>query len=111
MGGELTRVTDANYQEYLDAEASVVLFKIANCKKCEEFLPIVAEAEGRYDGTIRFGMALLHVPGACRGIKRKYRFESFPTTHFYRGGNLVHKEEQKIPAEELDRLIREHLLS
>ncbi|HEY5649599.1 MAG TPA: thioredoxin family protein [Nitrospiria bacterium] len=110
MAGALPRVSDENYQDYLDAGASVVLFKIANCQKCEEFMPILAEAGDRYNGNVRFGMALLHVPGACRAIKRKYRFESFPTTHFYRAGELVHTEEQKLPAEELDRLIREHLL-
>lgn len=110
MAGDLVRVSDANYGEYLESPASVVLFKIANCQKCEEFAPVVAEAAARHDGKVRFGMALLHIPGACRGIKRKYKFESFPTTHFYRKGELVHQEEQKISPDELEALIQQYLL-
>ncbi len=110
MAVDLVRVSDVNYGEYLEAPASVVFFKIANCQKCEEFAPVVAEAAARHDGNVRFGMALLHVPGACRGIKRKYRFESFPTTHFYRKGELVHQEGQKLPPDDLEALIQQHLL-
>ncbi|HEY4485027.1 MAG TPA: thioredoxin family protein [Nitrospiria bacterium] len=106
----MTRVTDENYPDYLASPAAVILFKIANCAKCEEFLPTVADAAQRYDGRIRFGMALLHVPGACREIKRKHRFESFPTTHFYKAGQLVHREEEKITPEVLASLIDRHLL-
>lgn len=112
MGMEirLERVTDKNYPAYLEAPASVVLFKIANCAKCEEFAPLVQEASERFDGKIRFGMALLHVPGACREIKRLYRFETFPTTHFYRAGRLVHQEGRKLSAEELASALETHLL-
>ncbi|MEK6684334.1 MAG: thioredoxin domain-containing protein [Nitrospirota bacterium] len=107
---ELERVTDQNYPDFLAAPAALILFKIANCEKCEEFLPIVADTMQRYDGRIRWGVALLHVPGACREIKRKHRFETFPTTHFYKAGQLVHQEDHKLNAVELDAVIQKHLL-
>ena len=107
---QLERVTDVNYSEYLSAPASVILFKIANCQKCDEFAPVVAEASRQYDGQVRFGMAPLHVPGICREIKRKYRFDSFPTTHFYKAGQLVHQEDQKLSPEIFQNLIKKHLL-
>ena len=110
MDLDLTRVTDENYPDYLAAPAAVILFKIANCAKCEEFLPAVAGAARRYGGRVRFGMALLHVPGACREIKRRHRFESFPTTHFYKAGQLVHRVEEKVEPEVLTSLIDRHLL-
>ncbi len=107
---ELLRVSDENYNEYLASPAAVILFKIANCKKCDEFEAIVADGSKRYDGRIRFGKALLHVPGACREIKRKYRFESFPTTHFYKAGELVHQEGQMLSREDLESVIGKYLL-
>jgi len=107
----ISRVTDENYNDYLAVQASVILFKIANCQKCEEFQSILAEAAQRYDGEVFFGIALLHVPGACRGIKRKYRFDSFPTTHFYKGGELVMQEDRKLSLAELNEAIDRHLLS
>ena len=106
---QLNRVTDENYEEYLSAPAAVIVFKIANCQKCDEFLPIVAEASQQYDGKIRFGVAFLHVPGACREIKRKYRFESFPTTHFYKGGDLVYQAEEKLTPDALRATIQKNL--
>jgi thioredoxin-like negative regulator of GroEL len=110
-GGEgLTRVNDENYGECLAAPAAVVLFKIANCAKCDEFEPIVAEVAVVYSGKVRFGKALLHVPGECREIKRKYRFNSFPTTHFYKNGQLVHQVEEKLSAEQLKQAIDRKIL-
>jgi len=53
---------------------------------------------------------LLHVPGACREIKRKYRFETCPTTHFYKAGRLVHQEDHKLTSEELDAAIQKYLV-
>lgn len=107
---QLNRVTDENYEEYLSAPAAVIVFKIANCQKCDEFLPIVTEASQQYDGKIRFGVAFLHVPGVCREIKRKYRFESFPTTHFYKGGDLVYQAEEKLTPDALRATIQKNLL-
>ena len=106
----LPRVTDQNYPDYLSASAAVILFKIANCQKCEEFEPIVLDVSQQFNGEVLFGKALLHVPGACREIKRRYRFESFPTTHFYKGGQLTFQEDHKLTVEELVTVIRKYLL-
>jgi thioredoxin-like negative regulator of GroEL len=109
-GMELPRVSDENYGEILAAPAAVVLFKIANCAKCDEFEPVVTEVSSRYEGKVRFGKALLHVPGACREIKRQHRFETFPTTHFYRDGKLVHQAGEKLNADALEAVILQYLL-
>lgn len=107
----ITLVTDENYIDFLGAQASVVVFGIVPCQHCEEYDPIVRQVAELYDGSVRFGKAKLHVPGACREIKRKYRFESFPTTHFYRGGNLVHKVEGKLDHPTLTKTIKQVLLN
>ena len=106
----LPRVSDENYGEYLSEPAAVVLFKIANCRKCDEFEPVVTEVSRRYNGKVRFGKALLHVPGACREIKRKYRFDSFPTTHYYKGGQLVFQDDEKLTREVFEQRIKDYLL-
>ena len=108
--GSLPRVNDESYRDYLAAPVALILFKIANCEKCEEFESIVTDAARQYDGKIRFGKALLHVPGACREIKRKYRFISFPTTHFYKAGELVFQEDRKLSHDELNAAIQKYLL-
>jgi len=104
-------VTDKNYADFLGAQAAVVVFGIVPCQPCEEYDPIVRQAAEKYDGSVRFGKAKLHVPGACREIKRKYRFESFPTTHFYREGNLVHNAEGKLDLPTLTQTIKKVLLN
>lgn len=105
----LPRVSDENYNEFINHSGAVILFKIASCQQCEEFEPIVAETADEYAGNIRFGKALLHVPGACKEIKRIHRFDSFPTLHFYKDGALVHSEEGKLSKESLSEKIRSHL--
>ncbi|HXC61992.1 MAG TPA: thioredoxin family protein [Nitrospiria bacterium] len=107
----LERVMDSNYDSFLQAPAGVLLFKIASCKACEEFEPIVQNISGTYHSSIRFGKVLMHVPGTCTGIKKRHSFETFPTTHFYKNGQLVQAIEGKLDEEELTRLIETHLLS
>ena len=104
-------VTDQNYADFLEARASVVVFGIIPCQQCEEYDPIVKQAANQYIGSVKFGKAKLHVPGACREIKRKYKFESFPTTHFYRDGNLAHKAEGKLDFPTLTKTIKQVLLN
>jgi hypothetical protein len=53
----------------------------------------------------------MHVPGTSTGIKKRHKFETFPTTHFYKNGQLVHVTEGKLDEKELARLIETHLLS
>ena len=106
-GDSLTRVTDENYESFLQAPASVVVFSIAPCRHCEEYEPVVLEAASSLNGAVKFGKAKLHVPGACREIKRRYKFKSFPTTHFYKSGELVHIAEEKLDLPVLKRTIEQ----
>ena len=105
----LTLVDDSNYPEFLLAEAAVVAFGMISCVPCGEYDPILQTVSAQYAGTIRFGKVRMHVPGVCREIKKKFSFEVFPTTHFYKRGVLVHSREGKIEAEELVRSIQIHL--
>jgi thioredoxin-like negative regulator of GroEL len=88
----------------------VVVFGIVPCQQCEEYDPIFRQAADQYNGSVKFGKAKMHVPGACREIKRKYTFESFPTTHFYRNGKLVHQAEGKLDLQTLTQTIKQFLL-
>jgi hypothetical protein len=106
---ELPRVNDENYEEYHDAPAAVVFFKIANCHGCEEYEPAIQHTVRTFSPKVRFGRALMHVPG-CRDIKKRYEFESFPTTHLYKRGRLVFSASERLEAEALVNAIREHLI-
>ena len=107
---DIAEVDDRSYPEFLVGN-SVVVFGIASCQPCNEFDPVLKEAALKYMGKVKFGKARMHVPGACREIKRRYDFETFPTTHFYKDGNLVYTLDVKVDLDELSRLIEEHLLS
>jgi thioredoxin-like negative regulator of GroEL len=109
--GHVVLVSDQNYPRFLGATASVVVFGIVPCQQCEEYDPIFRQVATQYNGSIKFGKAKMHVPGACREIKRKYKFESFPTTHFYRNGTLVHQAEGKLDLEMLTETIKTVLLT
>jgi len=52
----------------------------------------------------------MHVPGACREIKKRYTFETYPTTHLYAHSKLVEKREGKVEPADLDRAIQTLLL-
>jgi thioredoxin-like negative regulator of GroEL len=107
----VTPVTDQTYPGFLDAPASVVVFGIVPCQQCEEYDPIFRQAAYQYNGSVKFGKAKMHVPGACREIKRQYTFESFPTTHFYKNGKLVHQTEGKLDLQTLTQTIKQFLLT
>lgn len=107
---KLDLVTDEVYPNFLAAPAAVILFKMVNCQKCDEFEPIVLLAAQQFGDRVKFGVAKLHIPRACREIKRKYRFESFPATHFYKRGELVHQEDQKVSLDHLQDKIQGFLL-
>jgi len=107
----LQRVMDENYDSFLEAEAAVLLFKIASCRACDELETVIQKAAGGYQNSVRFGKVLMHVPGTSTGIKKRYTFETFPTTHLYKSGRLVQVIEEKLDEKELNRLIQTHLLS
>jgi thioredoxin-like negative regulator of GroEL len=107
----IARVTDQNYASFLQVPASTVVFGIVPCQQCEDYDPIIKQAAEHFNGTVSFGKAKLHVPGACREIKRKYKFDSFPTTHFYKQGELVHKTEGMLDLPTLTQTIERVLLN
>lgn len=107
----VARVTDENYTRLIQSPCCVVVFGIVPCTQCEQYDPILREAARQFGDAVRFGKAKMHVPGACREIKRKYRFESFPTTHFYQDGNLVHQIEGKVDLSALTQKIQQILLA
>ena len=110
MGGVLEDVSDANYDEFVQAQAAVVAYGIASCEPCNAYDPILQDTAARFD-TIRIGKAKMHVPGRCREIKKRHQFETYPTTHLFSQGKLLVTREGKVEAEELAALINDHLLN
>ena len=47
---------------------------------------------------------------ACRELKKRYVFETYPTTHLYRQGKLVERKEGAVEAADLERAIEALLL-
>ena len=103
-------VTDATMDEYASGHAAVVVFGIANCDGCALMDGVLAELAPKLKDRVRFGKAKMHVPGACREIKKRYVFETYPTTHLYAQGKLVERKEGAVDAAELERAIQDLLL-
>jgi hypothetical protein len=103
-------VTDATIDEYVDSPAAVVVFGIANCEGCAFMDGVLADLAPRLKDRVRFGKAKMHVPGACRELKKRFVFETYPTTHLYTQGRLVERKEGAIEAADLDRAIQTLLL-
>lgn len=89
-------VNDATFEQYFNAPAAVVVYGIANCEGCAYMDGTLAEIAPEFQGRVRFGKAKMHVPGASREIKKRFQFETYPTTHFYSNGKLVESREGKI---------------
>ena len=109
MGGTVEEVSDANYEEFRQAPAAVVVYGIASCEPCNEYDPILEQTASQFPN-IRIGKAKMHVPGRCREIKKQHQFETYPTTHLFSKGQLLLTREGKVQAEELAALINDHLL-
>ena len=103
-------VTDATIDEYVNSPAAVVVFGIANCEGCAYMDGVMADLAPTFQGRVRFGKAKMHVPGACREIKKRYTFETYPTTHLYAQGKLIERKEGKVETADLDRAIQTLLL-
>jgi hypothetical protein len=103
-------VTDATIDEYVDSPVAVVVFGIANCDGCALMDGVLAELAPKLKDRVRFGKAKMHVPGACREIKKRYSFETYPTTHLYAQGKLVERKEGAVDAADLDHAIQALLL-
>lgn len=109
MGGTVEDVSDVNYEQFLQAPASVVVYGIASCEPCNAYDPILEETATRFT-QVRVGKAKMHVPGRCREIKKRHHFETYPTTHLFSKGKLLISREGKLEADELAALINDHLL-
>ncbi len=103
-------VTDATIDDYVNSHAAVVVFGIANCEGCAFMDGVLAELAPRFDGQVRFGKAKMHVPGACREIKKRFTFQTYPTTHLYARGKLVEAREGTVESADLERAIQVLLL-
>jgi len=110
MDDLIGNVTDATIDEYVSSPAAVVVFGIANCEGCAFMDGVLADLAPRFNGRVKFGKAKMHVPGACREIKKRYTFETYPTTHLYGHGKLIEKREGKVEPADLDRAIQSLLL-
>jgi len=110
MDDLIGNVTDATIDAYVSSPAAVVVFGIANCEGCAFMDGVLADLAPRLNGRVKFGKAKMHVPGACREIKKRYTFETYPTTHLYAQGKLVQKREGKVDLADLDRAIQSLLL-
>ncbi len=110
MDDLIGNVTDATIDEYVAAPAAVVVFGIAHCDGCTLMDGVLADLAPRLNDRVRFGKAKMHVPGACREIKKRYTFETYPTTHLYAQGTLVDRKEGAVEAADLERAIQTTLL-
>lgn len=106
---ELPRVNDDNFDEFHNARAAVVFYKIANCHGCEAYEPAIQRTVRAFSPKVKFGRGFMHIPGS-RTIKKRFEFESFPTTHFYSRGKLVFSAAEPLEADALAHAIREHLI-
>jgi thiol-disulfide isomerase/thioredoxin len=109
MAGTVEDISDQNYEEFTGSPASVVAYGIASCEPCNAYDPILEEMAARYPA-VRIGKAKMHVPGRCREIKKRYQFETYPTTHLFSKGKLILTREGKLETSELAALINDHLL-
>jgi hypothetical protein len=107
MGNVLEDVTDQNYEDAIQAQASVIAYGIASCEPCALYDPILEKAASLFPH-VRIGKAKMHVPGRCRGIKKIHNFETYPMTHFFSQGQLLFSKEGKIDEAELAALITQY---
>lgn len=109
MGGLVEDISDANYEEFVQAPAAVVAYGIASCEPCTAYDPVLGEVARQF-AEVRIGKAKMHVPGRCREIKKRHQFATYPTTHLFSKGKLLLTREGKLEADELSALINDHLL-
>jgi thiol-disulfide isomerase/thioredoxin len=107
MSGHVEDVNDDNYESFTEAQAAVVAYGIAACEPCKAYDPILSEMAQQYSD-VRIGKAKMHVPGKCRNIKKRHQFETYPTTHFFSDGTLLHSQEGKLEPSELANLIKQY---
>ncbi|HXV68989.1 MAG TPA: thioredoxin family protein [Nitrospira sp.] len=109
MPGTVEDVSDANYRDFTDASASVIVYGLATCEPCKTFDPILEATAARFP-EVKVGKAKMHVPGRCREIKKTHTFETYPTTHLFSNGKLLLTREGVVESAELAALISDYLL-
>ena len=107
MAGTVISVSDENYEEVKQAPAAIVAYGIGSCQPCAEYDPILESVAAKHT-RIQIGKAKMHVPGRCRGIKRKHTFETYPTTHFFSKRELLLERVCKIEESELTAGFMQH---
>lgn len=104
MSGKVEDISDENYEEVIHAPAALVAYGIASCEPCAAYDPILESVAAAHP-RVRVGKAKMHVPGRCRDIKKRHTFETYPTTHLFSQGKLLHVCEGKIEEADLARLM------
>jgi thiol-disulfide isomerase/thioredoxin len=109
MAGVVEEVTDENYEQFRQAQAAVIAYSLASCEPCKAYDPILEDAAKKFP-TVKFGKAMMHIPGRCREIKKSHTFVTYPTTHLFSRGTLLLSREGLIEPGELVALITHYLL-
>ncbi len=82
-------ITDANYQEIVDAGLPLVIdFSATWCGPCKKIAPIIEELAGEYDGKV--------IVGKCDvddndELTAKFGIRNVPTVLFIKNGEVVDK--------------------
>ncbi len=100
-------ITDENYEEVIQSSASLIAYGIGSCVPCAAYDPILESISSQFPH-IRIGKAKMHVPGKCREIKKRHQFVTYPTTHLFSQGTLLHSQEGKIEEVDLAALLSTH---
>ncbi|RMH06158.1 MAG: thioredoxin [Nitrospirae bacterium] len=108
MNHGIEDVSDENYEQLIHSPAAVVVYGIASCEPCAAYDPILARIAHAFPH-VRIGKAKMHIPGRCREIKRRHQFTTYPTTHFFSQGRLLHACDGKLEEHELAALITQYL--
>ena len=111
MNEFIGNVTDATFDEYFNAPASVVVYGIANCEGCAYMDDVLSEVAPEFQGRVRFGKGKMHVPGASREIKKRFTFDTYPTIHVYSKGKMLESREGTVDPEALRASIQSLLQS
>ena len=107
MAGEVEDISDENYESIIQSPASIVAYGIASCEPCLAYDPVLLSIAARYPH-IRVGKAKMHVPGRCKDIKKRHTFETYPTTHLFSKGQILHTHEGKLEDQDLAKLLEQH---